>query len=190
MKVEQQAASAAAHAARGTYGVFGASRAMHLRKQLQRGRAAAASAGGASSSVAASRNDEIEAVGVPAESSADGGLANLLARSDGRAAANGSTEAVAPPRDAAPSTGSRGPELQLPDYFERQQAGYARCGLHALNNALGAQLITAEDMSTACTAYLAEMQFEGKLVHVRVHGCVVARVPRVCLCMCVMVHTR
>ena len=56
-------------------------------------------------------------------------------------------------------------ELRLPDYFERQQKGYARCGLHALNSALGAQLITAEDMSTACTEMLAEMQFEGKLVN-------------------------
>ena len=46
-----------------------------------------------------------------------------------------------------------------PLYFERQRA--ARCGLHALNNALGGELITADDMSQACTAYLAEMAFEG-----------------------------
>lgn len=46
-------------------------------------------------------------------------------------------------------------------YFERQQAGFARCGLHALNNALGGHIMTADDMSTACTEYLAEMHFEG-----------------------------
>ena len=89
-------------------------------------------------------------------SSGAGGLTNSLV---------GSSEAVAPPRGAAPCAGSRRAELQLPDYFERQQVGYARCGLHALNNALGAQLISAEDMSTACTEYLAEMQFEGKPIN-------------------------
>ena len=77
----------------------------------------------------------------------------------------GSSETVAPPCGAAPSTESHRVELRLPDYFEGQQAGYARCGLHALNNALGAQLITAEDMSTACTEYLAEMQFECQLIN-------------------------
>ena len=46
-------------------------------------------------------------------------------------------------------------------YFERQQADFARCGLHALNNALGGHIMTADDMSTACTEYLAEMHFEG-----------------------------
>jgi hypothetical protein len=44
-------------------------------------------------------------------------------------------------------------------YFERQVL--ARCGLHALNNAIGAEFFTAEDMTFACTAYIAEARFEG-----------------------------
>ena len=115
---------------------------------------------GASSSVAAGPNHGVQAAGPPAMPSKGPDVAGKRARMmvpPTEAASQG----VGPLRGAAPSAGSHRAELRLPDYFERQQAGYARCGLHALNNALGAQLITAEDMSTACTEYLAEMQFEG-----------------------------
>ncbi len=44
-------------------------------------------------------------------------------------------------------------------YFERQVRG--RCGLHALNNALGFDLLDPCDMSHACDVFLAEMAMEG-----------------------------
>ena len=43
-------------------------------------------------------------------------------------------------------------------YFERQQA--AHCGLHALNNAIGFDFLTTEDMTTACDVFLDEMAME------------------------------
>ena len=47
------------------------------------------------------------------------------------------------------------------DYFEPQLRGEARCGLHALNNALGFDFLGAEDMSRACDVLLAELAHEG-----------------------------
>ena len=123
-KVQQQAATAAKHAARGVNAVFGASRAVHLREQLGR-HAAAAHPSSSSSAYDASR------------------LGRSLCQK------------------GAPSQGSSVEGAVPPLYFECQQAGYARCGLHALNNALGGEVITADDMSQACTEYLAEMAFEG-----------------------------
>ena len=120
-KVQQQAASAASHVARGLDGVFGASRAVQLRKQVQNRREAIARTSGSSSA----RDDS---------------LASLM-----------------PPSATVPRVGL--PDAP-PPYFERQQVGYARCGLHALNNVLGGELITAADMSQACAAFLAEMSFE------------------------------
>ena len=35
------------------------------------------------------------------------------------------------------------------------------CGLHALNNALGQNFLTAEDMADACDAYITEMAMDG-----------------------------
>ena len=52
-------------------------------------------------------------------------------------------------------------------YFERQVRG--RCGMHALNNALGFGLVTAADMTQACNVYLAEMQIEGSPEDRRIH---------------------
>lgn len=44
---------------------------------------------------------------------------------------------------------------QVPDlYFERQVQ--ARCGMHALNNAVGRQVFKVEDMTLAIEAFLAE----------------------------------
>ncbi|MCP4239190.1 MAG: hypothetical protein GY772_01375, partial [bacterium] len=47
-----------------------------------------------------------------------------------------------------------GSPLQLPQYVERQVA--ARCGLHALNNALGEAVFTAPDLSAATDQVLFE----------------------------------
>ena len=44
-------------------------------------------------------------------------------------------------------------------YFERQVQ--ARCGLHALNNAIGGPMFNVHDMTSACKAYLAELRREG-----------------------------
>ena len=44
-------------------------------------------------------------------------------------------------------------------YFERQEL--ARCGMHALNNALGARVHTAADMHRACDVFLQESEREG-----------------------------
>ena len=46
-----------------------------------------------------------------------------------------------------------------PDYFERQKE--ARCGMHALNNAVGLPLHDANDMTRACEIYLHEIAVEG-----------------------------
>ena len=62
------------------------------------------------------------------------------------------------------SSASGVPQAYQPAYFEHQLSGFARCGLHSLNNALGGHILTADDMSAACTEYLAEMRFEGKPV--------------------------
>ena len=45
-------------------------------------------------------------------------------------------------------------------YFERQLRGFGRCGLHALNNAVGFEFLTAADMSEACTVLLHELAME------------------------------
>ena len=42
----------------------------------------------------------------------------------------------------------------FPGYFETQQQ--ARCGLHAMRNAIGQQLFTAEDLKEACDRYIAD----------------------------------
>ena len=44
-------------------------------------------------------------------------------------------------------------------YFERQVQ--ARCGLHALNNAIGGPMFNVDDMTSARKAYLAELHREG-----------------------------
>jgi len=41
-----------------------------------------------------------------------------------------------------------------PPFFERQRE--ALCGLHALNNALGAEKFTREQLTAACNLYLQE----------------------------------
>ena len=46
-----------------------------------------------------------------------------------------------------------------PIFFEAHAA--ARCGLHALNNAIGGSFFNAEEMSLACTAYIEEARREG-----------------------------
>ena len=46
-----------------------------------------------------------------------------------------------------------------PDYFERQEE--ARCGMHALNNAVGLPLHDANDMTRACEIYLQETAVDG-----------------------------
>ena len=48
---------------------------------------------------------------------------------------------------------------EYPDHFETQVA--ARCGMHALNNALGEPLHTADDMTRACKIYLQQSRAEG-----------------------------
>lgn len=58
-----------------------------------------------------------------------------------------------PPADPPP------PDLEPPApcfYFEKQQAG--RCGMHALNHALGRAAFTPQDMRTAAASYLQEVQ--------------------------------
>ena len=58
-----------------------------------------------------------------------------------------------PPADPPP------PDLEPPApcfYFEKQQAG--RCGMHALNHALGCAAFTPQDMRTAAASYLQELQ--------------------------------
>ena len=66
---------------------------------------------------------------------------------------------------ALSSTSSPSEVVPLPDahtfesYFERQVLH--QCGLHALNNAIGASLLNTDDMVEACTEYLAEMLREG-----------------------------
>ena len=46
-------------------------------------------------------------------------------------------------------------------YFERQHAGF--CGKHALNNLIGMELFTAEDLHDACQRYLGEQAMRGLL---------------------------
>ena len=57
-----------------------------------------------------------------------------------------------------------GSAVPYPGYFERQSL--ARCGMHALNNALGGPFHTAADMDLACTMYLRAACREG-LIEVR-----------------------
>ena len=47
------------------------------------------------------------------------------------------------------------------DFFEKQTPGKALCGLHALNNAIGAGFFNESDMSNACTDFLREATREG-----------------------------
>jgi len=54
---------------------------------------------------------------------------------------------------AAEATGSGTP------YHERQVLG--RCGLHALNHAMGSAYFSAEDLEVSCQQYIDEMSFEG-----------------------------
>jgi hypothetical protein len=62
------------------------------------------------------------------------------------------------PRGMAPNM-VRVDGLCEPVYFERQHL--ARCGLHALNNAIGASLHSASDLETACEWYLQAAEQEG-----------------------------
>ena len=61
-----------------------------------------------------------------------------------------------PSRQGPPSD----PEDTYLGYFEIQEPGFARCGLHAINNALGSNFFTPHDMTDACTAFLQESHFE------------------------------
>lgn len=55
-------------------------------------------------------------------------------------------------------------------FFERQRE--ALCGLHDLNNALGAEKFTGDDLSTACNLYLQESEGleEARSEHIRPGG--------------------
>ena len=48
-------------------------------------------------------------------------------------------------------------------YFERQVA--ARCGVHALNNAIGFCFVTARELSRACDAFLREHSYDARAMH-------------------------
>ena len=48
-------------------------------------------------------------------------------------------------------------------YFERQIA--ARCGVHALNNAIGFCFATAAELSRACDAFLREHPYDSRAMH-------------------------
>ena len=69
-----------------------------------------------------------------------------------------------PPRAPSP--------IRYPSYFERQVE--ARCGMHALNNALGQPLHDNDDMQRACAVYLSAARQEGsaesRALHVRQGG--------------------
>ena len=52
-------------------------------------------------------------------------------------------------------------------FFEHQVS--AHCGLHAINNAVGFELLQAASMNIACTEYLAEMLREGTFEHPDMH---------------------
>ncbi|CAE7243226.1 pfh1 [Symbiodinium sp. KB8] len=60
------------------------------------------------------------------------------------------------PRTDAPGRSNLTPNSSQPEYFERQDA--LRCGIHALNNALGFHFIDARDMTRAADAFLFENQ--------------------------------
>jgi hypothetical protein len=53
-------------------------------------------------------------------------------------------------------------------YFERQEA--AKCGMHALNNAIGFMFCTEKDLSRACDAYLHDHPFDLRDMHVAPTG--------------------
>ncbi|CAK0895135.1 unnamed protein product [Prorocentrum cordatum] len=63
------------------------------------------------------------------------------------------------PGERATETARPRPPAACPVYFERQRE--ARCGLHALNNALGFDFLTVADMTAACTLRLGESAMEG-----------------------------
>jgi hypothetical protein len=62
-------------------------------------------------------------------------------------------------RAASSSQALPGPASAYPFYFEKQK--YARCGLHALNNALGMAFLTSEDMVAAFRVFIEESHMEG-----------------------------
>ena len=49
-----------------------------------------------------------------------------------------------------------------PKFFEKQEFGLARCGLHALNNVIGWAGFSADDMSRACDLFIAESKIPDK----------------------------
>ena len=57
---------------------------------------------------------------------------------------------------------------EYPSHFEHQVG--AHCGLHALNNALGMDFLSVEDMRNSCVAYLAETAFEGNPEPMHMHA--------------------
>ena len=61
----------------------------------------------------------------------------------------------------APSPPSRTPRPRYCGYFERQEPGKARCGMHALNNAMGGAVHSTSDMARACNEYLRASRQEG-----------------------------
>ena len=74
------------------------------------------------------------------------------------------TSGSTPPASSSTSSGNdavSNPQLleEYPSHFEHQVG--AHCGLHALNNALGMDFLSVEDMRNACASYLAETAFEG-----------------------------
>eukprot|EP00435_Cladocopium_sp_Y103_P012508 s558_g3.t1 len=74
-------------------------------------------------------------------------------RSEGEAPPPDSPPPLPPPADP-PSPGLEPPAPCF--FFQRQQA--ARCGMHALNNALGQAAFSPQDMRTAAASYLQELQ--------------------------------
>ena len=54
-----------------------------------------------------------------------------------------------------------GQQMSYPMRFERQR--HARCGLHALNNAIGFELLWPQDMTAALKVFLQESLMEGSL---------------------------
>ena len=57
---------------------------------------------------------------------------------------------------------------QFHGYFERQEA--AKCGMHALNNAIGFMFCTERDLARACEANLRDHAFDLRDMHVAPTG--------------------
>ena len=83
------------------------------------------------------------------------------------------TSVSTPPVSSSTSSGndvvSNPPVLkEYRSHFEHQVG--AHCGLHALNNALGMDFLSVDDMRNSCAAYLAETAFEGNPESMHMHA--------------------